>query len=894
MNYKVSVITAVYNVADYLEEMIDSIVTQSIGFENVQLVLVDDGSQDDSGKICDDYAQKYPDNIVAIHKENGGVSSARNEGLRYAEGEYYNFCDADDKLEQQALEKMYEYMEENKEWIDLVAIPLKFFGARSTEHPLNFRFRNTKIVDLRQEYSWIHLSSSSALIKSECFAARRFDTRLCYAEDAQVVTDILLDKMRYGVVSGVKYLYRKREAGDSAIDTGRMKSTYYVPCMEYFIKKSIDTALEKKKYLPKFVQYVCMYDLQWRLNKYPLIEKDVLSAVEEEQYRELLLYAIKHIDNDVIMQQKNINDNYKLSIISLKNSQEKELQLSKEDICICIGDVKSCGQGAYSSFYEFLQFKQKKVEIEGYLRCLAELSDIQILLKDVRNDIEYEAETFLREEKNTFLMDKVIARAVGFKVSLEISQLPIDSHLKLYIRYRQHDILCRNILFSKFFPLAKQLKNSYLYEENLLFTYSADELRIERADKNIAKRQERKLLNELYSSKDRMRKRGAIARIIYGILNKYKRKEIWLVSDRLNKADDNGEAFFTYIAKQCKQDNIQAYFVLKKESPDYERLCKIGKVVFFDSLKYKILCLLCDKIVSSQGEDYVFNRFFNLSYMYKDILHRQKFIFLQHGVTKDDLSRWLDRYNKNISLFVTTTRAEYQSVLEGAYHYSEEQIKLTGFPRHDFLQDTSENNRLITFMPTWRSYLAGNVDVKTGGRTLKSGFENSEFYLMYQQVLGNKLLYDAAEKYSYKIRIMLHPTMPRECLDYFKWDERLHVLDLTQRYRTLFAETNLIITDYSSTVFDFAYLRKPVLYYQQDKDEFFSGKHTYDKGYFDYERDGFGEVEYTADALIERIIEYMSSGCQLKPQYLTRINNTFPYHDKDNCHRVYEEIKSLG
>ncbi len=80
--YKVSIVTAVYNVADYLTEMIESIIAQNIGFEYVQLILVDDGSQDSSGEICDQYAAQYPDNIVAIHKENGGVSSARNEGLK--------------------------------------------------------------------------------------------------------------------------------------------------------------------------------------------------------------------------------------------------------------------------------------------------------------------------------------------------------------------------------------------------------------------------------------------------------------------------------------------------------------------------------------------------------------------------------------------------------------------------------------------------------------------------------------------------------------------------------------------------------------------------------------------------------------------------------------------
>lgn len=126
--YKISVVTAVYNVEDYLEEMIDSIIAQNIGFENIQLILVDDGSPDKSGDICDQYAKQYPDNIVVIHKENGGVSSARNEGLRHVRGEYVNFTDADDILEFNTLEVMYDYLKENEKWIDLVAVKLKFLG----------------------------------------------------------------------------------------------------------------------------------------------------------------------------------------------------------------------------------------------------------------------------------------------------------------------------------------------------------------------------------------------------------------------------------------------------------------------------------------------------------------------------------------------------------------------------------------------------------------------------------------------------------------------------------------------------------------------------------------------------------------------------------------------
>ncbi len=94
--YDFSIVMAVYNVENYLREAVDSLVHQTIGLSRIQVILVDDGSTDKSGNICDEYGKKYPDNVVVIHKENGRQASARNAGLPYVQGKYVNFMDADD------------------------------------------------------------------------------------------------------------------------------------------------------------------------------------------------------------------------------------------------------------------------------------------------------------------------------------------------------------------------------------------------------------------------------------------------------------------------------------------------------------------------------------------------------------------------------------------------------------------------------------------------------------------------------------------------------------------------------------------------------------------------------------------------------------------------------
>jgi glycosyltransferase involved in cell wall biosynthesis len=126
--YKFSIVTAIYNTEDYVSDAIESVINQTIGFEdNVQLILVNDGSTDRSGEICKEYRNRYPNNIVYIEKENGGVSSARNRGLKEVKGKYVNFLDSDDKLSKNTLEEVWKFFEKHYNEIDFVSIPIYFF-----------------------------------------------------------------------------------------------------------------------------------------------------------------------------------------------------------------------------------------------------------------------------------------------------------------------------------------------------------------------------------------------------------------------------------------------------------------------------------------------------------------------------------------------------------------------------------------------------------------------------------------------------------------------------------------------------------------------------------------------------------------------------------------------
>ena len=193
-----SVVIPVYNVEKYLEEAILSIVNQTIGFEkNIQLILINDGSPDNSGEICKKYKTLYPENIVYVEKENGGVSAARNEAFQYVDAKYVTFLDSDDKWELSSFENAYNFFEEHYDEIDVLEARIQFFEAKDDYHSLDYKFKNgTRIADLEDKEEWFSVQSTAAttIIKSDALGDIRFDGKLKFGEDSTFINKIILKK----------------------------------------------------------------------------------------------------------------------------------------------------------------------------------------------------------------------------------------------------------------------------------------------------------------------------------------------------------------------------------------------------------------------------------------------------------------------------------------------------------------------------------------------------------------------------------------------------------------------------------------------------------------------------------------------------------------------------
>ena len=893
-DYAFSIVMAVYNVELFLREAIESLVNQTIGFEkNVQLILVNDGSTDSSGTICENYAERYPQNIVVIHKENGGVSTARNAGLPFVKGKYVNFFDSDDKLTPNTLADVYKFFETNYDETDLVTIPMYFFDGKTGEYILNYKFRSgTRVIDLQKEYDCIQLSLSSSFIKLPDAKAIRFDKKLRYEEDAKECLKILIKKMKIGVITGCQYLYRRRTRGElSAVQKGGTTKDWYMQCVNRFVWDILNFSYRTVGFVPEFVQYTITYDLQWRIKQSTKQIKYVLSEEEFTCFKDKIYEILQHIDDRIILEQKNIFEEHKCYLLSKKYGvAAPEVKECNQDIAVCIGQNLINKESETPVTLSFLREHGKNLIIEGIAFSLVpeDLKDRRIYLS-VNNQMIL-CEVFRIPVKDVSCLGDVVLGAVGFMGIVKDYEKCRSLTIKIYSHYKGIRIEKKKLRTGKFFPVTASVGNAYAYWNGYILEIKENSLTMVRGGTIAHIRHEYAFLKQLRRINSKPAKKAIIARCAYHVAKLLKRETVWLISDRVNKADDNGEAFFKFLNEK-KAPEI-CYFVIGKDSSDYETIKRDGKVLDHFSGKHKFFHLLTDVIISAAGDEYVANPYGKFSKYYQDILARQKRVFLQHGITKDDLSDWLNRYNKNFDMFVTAARPEYESILACPYYYGENVVKLTGFPRFDRLRNNRD--KIITIMPTWRWCLtASNSTVPIDGlRQYDKSFKDTVYFRFYDSLLNNKKLIEYAEKYNYIIQFMPHPNLISH-IGWFNKNNKVRFCSIDTKYRDVFAESALIVTDYSSVAFDFAYLRKPVLYCQFDRDDFFLN-HTYTEGYFDYERDGFGEVSYNQEDLIQLMIEYMKCDCALKDKYKQRMDNFFAFNDRNNCQRVYEAIKSLS
>lgn len=812
-----TVISAVYNVDKYLEEYFKSLINQSLSFrKHIKLILVDDGSTDNSLNIINKWKQRYPNNIFCISKKNGGQASARNLGLNYVKTEWVTFIDPDDFVSLNYFQKVDEYLSE-KRTVSLVSCPFIFYyedlGITKDSHPLRYRFsdhnRTLKIENMNKD---VQLSVNSAFFKYSSIQENNIsfneDIKPNF-EDARFVGDYLLNENqsnRIGFISKSNYFYRKRSDGTSTLDGAWKKSTLFTTVISEGCLQLLKSAYSDLGYVPIYIQRTVLYHLAWYFKYIVNNEKalDILSDSDKILFTTLLKEVFYYIETKTIMDFELAGTWFFQKVAwlgSLKN-EKPSFQI------VYIEDVD----------------REKKQLLITYFTYFDVLESITINTKDI---------------------------------------------IPNYYKVRKFDFV----------------NKKYVYEKRMWVSYEnadfEDKLRvfIDGSDAIIS------LLGKKYN------KGIEIQEIIssFESENYISDKDIWVIMDRDTQADDNAEHLYRYIKNNHPERKV--YFALRKDSHDWERLYKEGfNLLDFGSPDFETVLLKAGKLISSHLDQYI-NDYFGDGFE-----HSKKFIFLQHGITMNDLSSWVNS-KKNLQCFIASTVDEYNAISDNysRYKLSRKEAKLTGFPRHDsLLKGNIVDSNILLIMPTWRKIVIGEpIDGNT--RAINPEFADTNYAKYIQSLLSSVNLKKIIESHNYRVVFAPHLNI-EPYLDFFTIPDYIEVWHAASNecsIQELFQKSKIMITDYSSVHFEMAYLNKAVLYYQFDKNDFFNGGHVFSPGYFSYEQNGFGPVVESEQALLKEVNNILENHGQPLYPYNQRIEEAFPFRDTNNCKRVYEAVVAL-
>ena len=249
--YKISIVVPVYNIEKYIGKCIDSIISQT--YQNYELILVDDGSKDDSSNICDEYA-KNNENIVVIHKSNGGLSDARNAGINKATGDYVIFVDGDDFIKDNECLK-YLVSELQKEEVDLLQYKMIHY-YENTEKMVGLRDYDCD-NSLNAVSKLAMLISNGTYSPSACDKAIRlsiikenniyFEKGLT-SEDIKWAFKLFLNVRNFNVVNKEIYVYRQQRQGSITNTISRKNIECLFGIIEYWLNYDYKSEEYKKIY----------------------------------------------------------------------------------------------------------------------------------------------------------------------------------------------------------------------------------------------------------------------------------------------------------------------------------------------------------------------------------------------------------------------------------------------------------------------------------------------------------------------------------------------------------------------------------------------------------------------------------------------------------------------
>ena len=877
-NYRVSIIVPVYNVEDYLADCLDSLLNQTMPKEDMEIIVVNDGSTDSSYEICKEYAKKH-DCIKLYSKENEGLSATRNYAMKRATGKYMMYIDSDDMFTEETVKSVVDFFDTVYDQVDLVTYfeqPYTTEGNLTPHFRYRYYLRKTGVYDLEKK-PFIVQTRVNVCVKNLYEQNELFDTTPGFKqEDQEYNNRILKDKLKLGYCSKGCYMYNKSNEGSIVATTFH---AYYLfeKSMEYF--ERLFGQYEDK--VPRYFQSMYINDLRWKLNAKVLYPFHYEGAKFEEAVGRIKA-LLARVDVGIIAGDPVMSNFHKQYWLSMKPNSNVTVYT----------DGKSTGVLHDGRFiYSCVNIEVKLVRIQV-------MDDNKLLVRayvrsPILNHLSELPEVVICEngDMNNLVKPKTYPSKYGYENT----------------NVRTNDFIAAEYVcdpdkvfsFQHFVLLdGYYIPARYTFNDTAVFSYTKGVFKYVRANTKITFKKNKfhlcKLTDEQVDTFEIEQTKNIITlepearELRLKAIEYRKNHRVWLYSDLYTVKKDNG--YYQFINDFKYKDGVERYYVYTREKEEIIDLFTEEQqkyLVEFGSEQHKLLYLSSELILSGFYGRTPISPWPREAqeHNYYDIEH-YKVIYLQHGVLHASLYVQNSVENARSDKIVISSPFEKRNYTNN-YNYDPDNLVETGMARYDHIDRTKKAKNKILFAPSWRNYLAANVTASRWS-VMRNKILASDYYKNIQAFIESEKLHELLVKYDMYLELKLHPIIS-SATDVFdiKSDRISYAASDVD-----IADYAVFMTDFSSFVFDYACLVRPIMYFVPDYPQFKSGMGHYRDLDLPFE-EAFGPLSLNAEDTVSNLQKILENNCEPEPVYKERMANF--YYPLDNCaDRLYEYITTSG
>lgn len=922
---------------DCLEAALHALQRQKLFLSSGQLILVAPEDTPQLHATFDASAKLLAIEPTLLLLPGCDAPQAYNAGLDQADGSWINFSLSSASLSANAFSTIAQAIDHHDTISAFSLCPI--YAGFGAEYPYLIvpQTDSDMSVDLERQYRHLQLVLQAYFFRHDILEGIRFHEQIrddafhlfllqALLNSADPNSDLKAPAFRF--LTKASYRYTIALEDDVVACALQHEKWWYIDSVRDFILPFLRSFSDAGTPIPAFVQHACVWLIgsKYRCN-FNDLNKHVLSKEEYETFYHLCSQAMVYVDNRFILQRGFTPP------VTLSMAARISLLQGKAEQMNCKLHLTSCGQEMVARFQKkdgspwdgrpdddlaglvnkdrvkfevrLIKYQDNCLIFNGFLfgRLLLTGEPFQLYaLSWLRGKDPARYQKIVGEKQDIYCLKKDFGQVlmkdypVSFKIPLKKG--PIQK-IRFYL-----EIAGMQLNLQTTYPRALSRLNNFResywqFTKNRVLIPAQDEtgpikeLHIVKNASRKLKLQRERAYRKAFLLSEQEPKEAKYAlhlRALYFLTRPFFRnRRIWVAFDKLYKAGDNGEYMYQYIRERQGQPGMpDCYYIVNKTSPDYPRLKaqKYAKVLVENSLKCFLTCMHSQIVLATHVN---IQRYFNNSLVVEHCmrnLYKSKVVCVQHGLSINQIAHFQNQWFDDTELYTCASPFEKQNLSSKYYGYEEKQLQLTGLARYDGLKNRDQ--KLILITPTWRKEMA--IDPVFGeSRGYNPQFKNSEYFRIYNTLINDPRLLKTAKETGYRVMYLLHPVTSSQLPDF----ENNGYVELVaaasdMSYEKVLTEASLMVTDYSGVQFDFAYQRKPLVYYHPD-----TLPPHYEEGGLIYDTMGFGPICKNNDEIVETLCQYMKSGCKMQPEYVKRADAFFAFNDFNNCERIYHAVEAM-